>query len=649
MLKKKAVYLAIIIVAGIWSGILNAPFLWDDEGIIVTNSFVNSLKNLGYLFQKSYFTIFHELSYRPVVSFSHIVDAVIWGKMPFGHHLTNLLIHGINVVLLYTMLRKLYSHNRMLALIAPVLFALHPAHLESLGVVAYRDDILMTCFFLCALNTFIILKQKRTLHVGYYSIFVISIGLSLFAKETALVFLPLIFLFDRLIFRTSKNRIPIYAGVICVYLFYVYIRFYVMDNPDVSNSVSFFSDRIPYIVRPLVCSMLAVVMGLLPVTIILDYHNGLMLFVESVQGFFLIILFLMAYKKLCNTNEARTGIILAVLPLVPVLNLFPLENLFANRYMYLPCVGFSILLSCICRGFFQNQKRKTGYAIIAPVILFSCISLYGQQYFLSKEAFAHKLIADSHENYKALNYLGTIRLDQGNINEAQSYYEKALNVNPHFFEAWYNYAAVLIKQRVYDKAQTAAEKLISLNPRRAEGYRLLGDIMLDQNKMDRAESLYQQALTRNPYDLDARNNLGTVYEAQNKLDKASELYISIIKLNRANDIAWANLGNVAVKRKDYNSAEKCYLTALQVNSSNAMTWYNLGNVYYYQKKGKEAETCYIESSLIDPTFPDPVHNLAVVYISAGNKRAALETFQRYLKLNPHDVEAQNQVSVLQQQ
>ncbi len=137
-----AIILIIFITALVYANSLKNSFVWDDYVVIVDNNFVKSWKNFPAIFRKSYLSPFiksgsyffvdssigsGETSYRPVVTLSYFFDYSLWRLNAFGYHLTNLLLHITNAVLLYFLI-NLIAKNKKIALLSSLLFALHPAN-----------------------------------------------------------------------------------------------------------------------------------------------------------------------------------------------------------------------------------------------------------------------------------------------------------------------------------------------------------------------------------------------------------------------------------------------------------------------------------------------------------------------------------------
>lgn len=629
----------------VWAPMLNVPFLWDDEGIIVRNSFVHSLHSIRFLFGHAYFSVFGELSYRPLITLSHILDSVIWGDNPTAHHAVNLLLHLLTVLLVYTICAQLRI-KKSVAYLAAVLFAVHPLHLETLAVVAYRDDILMALFFTAALSCYIRFRKSPSLFSGFAACGLLI--LSLASKETALLFVPLVILIDHAIPQTANRQgklslLVLLTGVSVAYLF---IRFGYMSNPDAISDISTFTASVPVWLRPITILFLAVRMAVLPVPHILAYADVSTVYPLVIQGVIIGAIGLYLFHNHLYNSKIRCAASLALIPLVAVMHIYPLENFFAGRYMYLPCIGFSLLIALGIDRLFNNARYGAiGSALV--VIFFACLSLTGYTHVRTPVAFAQKLIDDNPASYKAYNYLGTIELQNNSLSTAGAYFQQSVEINPQYFEAAYNLASIRVQTGQFDEAQPLIEHVINLNPNRADGYRLMGDMYFESDDIEHARKMYSQALDNNRFDLETRNNLGILLETTGNLDDATDMYLSILSINPNYALAWSNLGNVNIARKEYELAQKSYLNALKIDPANPLTWYNLGNAYFYQNKHDQAATSYTQAIKLDPWFPDPYYNLAAVYVGKKDMQRAATVLRTYLDLRPDDREAAQMLSIIQ--
>ncbi len=148
---------------------LSNQFAYDDEFTIVENYFVKTWENLPLLFSKDYFRFSGELSYRPVVTLSYFIDYALWKLNPFGFHLTNTLLHTLNSVLLFLLLKRIFN-CRTTSFIATLIFSCHPVLTEAVNAISYREDLLTATFFIAAFLLYMKSStDKRSFSFAYLS------------------------------------------------------------------------------------------------------------------------------------------------------------------------------------------------------------------------------------------------------------------------------------------------------------------------------------------------------------------------------------------------------------------------------------------------------------------------------------------------
>ncbi|MBI3493620.1 MAG: tetratricopeptide repeat protein [Acidobacteria bacterium] len=173
---------AVTLLAGlVYLSALHNPFVYDDYHTVVANPSIQDMRNLRAL-------LLHDVT-RPFISLSYAVDRALWGSAPFGFHVTNVLLHMINVVLLFQLARR-FSEDQLVAFSAAALFAVHPMMTEAVGYISGRSEVLCATWFLAAL-----LCGRRWLRGGGARWGVLTVGfwiVALATKETAAMF-PFVF------------------------------------------------------------------------------------------------------------------------------------------------------------------------------------------------------------------------------------------------------------------------------------------------------------------------------------------------------------------------------------------------------------------------------------------------------------------------
>ncbi|MBI5678840.1 MAG: hypothetical protein HZC52_10230, partial [Planctomycetes bacterium] len=191
---------------------LRNTFVYDDAYVISENYFIKYLGNLPKLFTKDYLPLSGELSYRPIVTLTYFFDYAIWRLNPLGYHLTNVILHTVNVFLFYLFMKTI-SRNSSLSILATLLFLSHPLLTETVNAVCYREDILASIFFLLSFIYFgkilvpfrkegVPAQQTSTRFVLYYTVSCGSYCLALFSKEMAIT-LPVLLVIFALLFSSQ--------------------------------------------------------------------------------------------------------------------------------------------------------------------------------------------------------------------------------------------------------------------------------------------------------------------------------------------------------------------------------------------------------------------------------------------------------------
>jgi protein O-mannosyl-transferase len=221
---------ALLLAFGVYRGGLTNPFVYDDHVVVVENRSITSLSDIRTV-------LLHDVK-RPLVNVSYALDYALWGLAPFGYHATNLLLHLLNVGLLFAFARRAASdHDERsaraihdgrelaVAFTAAVLLAVHPLMTQAVGYVAARADLLSATFVLAALLSYRCFV--RTAHRRWLILTLLWWLLALSAKETVAMLPPLLALYDWLILsherpglrrRILTLHVPMTAAMVVVAL-----------------------------------------------------------------------------------------------------------------------------------------------------------------------------------------------------------------------------------------------------------------------------------------------------------------------------------------------------------------------------------------------------------------------------------------------
>src|SRR6266567_762431 len=170
-----AVISLVVIVFVCYVNSLGNEFVFDDFLLVLASKRIRSI-NLGLFLN----------SYRPIRDISYAIDYALWGERPFGYHLTNLVIHAANVLLVFALIRRV-TENLVTAALAALIFAVHPIQTDAVTYISGRRDLLFTFFYLVAFHSYLTYYRRRwsSPAIVYFVLFLVLWALSLLSKEMA--------------------------------------------------------------------------------------------------------------------------------------------------------------------------------------------------------------------------------------------------------------------------------------------------------------------------------------------------------------------------------------------------------------------------------------------------------------------------------
>lgn len=507
--------LAAITLAAYWP-VLDSGFVgFDDEYYVTRNLQVQkglTWQSLGWAFAS-----FDCTNWHPITWISHMIDYELYGLNPTGHHLTGLMLHLANVLLLFWVLLALTSSQGKSAVVA-ALFAVHPLHVESVAWVSEHKDVLSTLFWL--LTTLGYTAYARRGGTGGYALVVGLFALGLMAKPM-LVSLPIVLLIlDWWPLQRTGNvpgrklvleKLPLalMAAASCVVTYLAQT-----GGPEVGrlghislairidNAIVSYAAYLGKMIWPV---KLAVIyphpLDLIPTWIVA--RSGALLAAISVIVF-------AAHK---SRPYLLTGWLWYLVTLVPVIGLVQVgEQAMADRYAYIPLIG--IFVACVwgvgdlLKSRVAQWGRATAYVSTCVLIVLLAVGTWVQTgYWHDSVSLFSRAIQVTKNNYVAHLNLA-ISLDrEGELDAAKEHFEEALHLQPDWEEALYNYGVTLTKMGDLDHAIAAYRRALHIRPRYVEARYNLA-LAYDQLKeYDRAIREYRAAIRLAPDLAPIRNNL----------------------------------------------------------------------------------------------------------------------------------------------
>lgn len=481
-------------------------------------------------------------AYRPLLLASFALNYALGGLDVFGYHLFNFILHTLCAFLVFSItlffLRIAHDEerlnstgNQLTALFAASVFALHPVQTESVTYITGRSNLLTAVFFLFAFLAYMRYHLTGKIHQLFLSSF--SYACALLVKETAVTLLLILVLFNLLfsLGQTWRKRIFSLSPYVLLSVIYLLIRFYFFGSLQYSSEMI----RPPY--ENFLTQLRAWVhyLGtlLVPLNLNLDYdfpisHSVL----EGGVVLSVLILASLAVVVWRISKVSRLVVFFALwfaINLLPTNSLIPLEDVVTDRWLYLPSVGFAVIVALAAEWIFRVKVRMNKRAI-KLVFFFLCglfVEFYGFATVLRNFTWTsywtlwEDAVAKSPNKSRPHIALGLALLNARRTDEAIAEFKKAIQLDPRAGEASLNLGQIYFTQGKMEEAVQAFQKGVSQKPRLApEVHNNLGAVYLQQGRKEEGIKELQLALKTRPLYARPYSNLGRFYEKEGDIDKA---------------------------------------------------------------------------------------------------------------------------------
>ncbi|OGS22125.1 MAG: hypothetical protein A3J83_03910 [Elusimicrobia bacterium RIFOXYA2_FULL_40_6] len=470
-------------------------FVFDDFNFIVYNDFIKNWKNIFVLLNPSYFfKVIPDIygAARPVWLASLILDYSIWGLNPFGYHLTSLLFHLLNSVLVYFLIYKI-TKNIPLGFLSGLLFTVHPMHTEAVNVISFRPDLMAAFFCLLGFIFYIdsVNSQKRRDKIIYFLSANIFYVFAVLSKDMAIT-LPLLFVLYDYYFLAEGNfgkfykRFKWHAGYLVLTTMFLLFRLprFNYNVPTIVNT-SIYSNITDNIFTMSTVFANYIKLLIVPVKLCADYtcypiFRSMVqpeVFISIIVIIFSIFLGFFSFKK---NKLVSFCIFWFFIALIPVSNIIPLLNISAERYLYFPSIGFCVLLAVLINSplssLSKREEAKIGILLLFLILVFySAITVTRNPVWADSYTLWSQTSAAYPNNVKArVNYAAAL-YDNGDIDGAKKQYQEALKkydelksivvCNMNMSVIHNDLGVLYLQQEKFRKARESFEKGLKIAPK----------------------------------------------------------------------------------------------------------------------------------------------------------------------------------------
>lgn len=605
----------------IYANALNSRFQFDDYPVIVHNPVIQT-GPLTSLWQ----TVPHPT--RLVAYLSFALNYRINGLNPVGYHLVNILIHLVNALLVFQLVRLLFQtpflkdrrdeHIIGSAAVCASLFLCHPIQTESVTYITQRFTSLAVLFYLASLCFYlsgrlnVLLNKNRALVLFCASGLCAAAGM--LTKQITLT-LPVMILLTEFLFFERKSR-KAWGGVIvpAVFLLLVIPALYAFDaggilsithqsgshEGDVITSQSYALTQPRVIMTYLKLLFVPVNQNLL-----YDFPMTRSLFEWKTLLSCLFILFLViAGIRLYRVNRLYTfGIFWFFITLLVESTVIPIRHVIFEHRLYLPSVGFFLVITVLLEQLFQN-KRVFYLAAVSLLVLLSVLTVKRNLVWQDGVTLWQDVVKKSPRQARPYYNLGYEHLKKREPELALMNFSKALDIKPDYFDAYNNRSQVYFDLGRLDKAFEDINRAIKIDGQRAEAYLNRGMIIRQMGQYEPAIKDFSRAI---------------------ELEPANYVYY----LNRG--VTYGNITQFELALKDLNKS-------LEINPRYAKAYNARGAVNLALSRREDALDDFNQAIRYDPADLAAYRNRSQLFQDNTQYDLALNDLNKIIELDPADLD-----------
>ncbi len=548
------------------------PFVNFDDNLYVTEN-VHVASGLHWETVRWAFTTFDQGNWHPLTWLSHAADVRLYGLNPAGHHQTNLVLHVLNVLLLFWVLQQATGYIGRSAMVAG-LFALHPMNVETVVWISERKNLLSMTFFLLALSAYrrYVLKPEP----GRYATVAVLYALGLMAKPQVITFPCVLLLWDYWPLRRMFAAGPESSAE---------------EGAAVVPSTTFSQlivEKLPLFALSAVSAVITTkaqraghAMRLYPLPVRLE--NAIVSYASYVKKTFwpadlspmyphpgdslakgqvvAALLFLLIVTALVIADRRRrylpTGWFWFLGTLVPMIGLVQVgTQAMADRYAYLPCIGLFLMICWLVAEWAERQHLATAWLRGAGVAVLLALAFVAHQqigYWRDNVTLWTHALQVTKSNWVAEDNLGGALLSDGKLDAAISHFRAAAAIYPEDPVSHLDIGFYEQQHKNWPQAIDQYQQVLNVTPSpklRAEAYNNLALIDRELGDNAAARDKFQQAVNLSPRYVDAWIGLGLAAQKMGDLSAAVQAY------SRAMEIQPSDFGYLLLARALEQSGHK---------------------------------------------------------------------------------------------
>ena len=655
--------LIVVTLATFWPVVHHDFVNYDDPDYVTENKWVNS--GLTWSSVEWAFTAGHSSNWHPMTWLSHMVDVSLFGMKPGGHHITSLLFHIANSLLLLLLLRQMTGSVWRSAMVA-ALFALHPLHVESVAWIAERKDVLSTFFGLLALMAYTKYAKSKVegrRSKAAYALTLTFLALGLMSKPM-LVTWPFVMLlldfwplkrispstFD---LRPSTlkplilEKIPFFLMVAISCGITLVVQQGAMSSATVSILDRFGNATLGY------AAYLKQTFWPSNLAVFYPYPSSLSTLLALIAAAILVVISFLVFRHRSNQPALFTGWFWYLGTLVPVIGWVQVgSQARADRYTYVPLIGIFIMLAW---GIFALLSRnlRLGNLFVAGAVLgvAACAVVTRAQvrnWSNSETLFTHAARVTK-GNYIALAGLGTVNYKRDQFDEAIRNLTQALEYSPpgkatDLFK--YYLGATLQKSGRGRDALPYLEEAQNVGDLAPERDYRLGLSLLEAGRVNEAETALKNACAAKPDNAEFQLGIAALLIQQKRATEAEQVLVGIVSKHPDMWLAHQTFAELLMGQGKSSQAETHYAKAVSLSPTDPKLRRAYAACLVRLGKSDQARRELEEALKLRPQDAQVWFELAEVSSVTGHSRRAVELYEQVIRASPNHLPALNNLAWL---
>jgi protein O-mannosyl-transferase len=441
----------------------------------------------------------NSIYWQPVTFLSHMLVYELFGAAPGWHHLVNVLLHIVNTLLLFFLLRRTTGALWRSAIVAAI-FALHPLRVESVTWIAERKDVLCALFWLLATRAYA--RYAETPSIARYSLVAMWFALALMSKPLA-VTLP--------IFLLLLDWWPLARNVRPSRLVLEKLPLLVMSV--ISSAITIVGQReagaldmlgdIPFLIRLMnavvsYATYLGAMIWPFCLAVMYPYSREIPIWHTLAAAALIVSISSYALAKSRSHRYLIVGWLSFLVVLVPNIGLLQAgPQARADRFTYLASIGISIAVvwgAAELLGRWNASRRLIAAAAIVPIASWAVVSAAQTRYWRDSQTLFEHALSVTQNNRIAHNNLGEILKQRGRIDEAENHFREALRIDPNYADCLNNVGSIYLDRGKFDDALALLTRAVTLKPKLAHAHFNRGRALRELGRDTEAIEEYSESL-----------------------------------------------------------------------------------------------------------------------------------------------------------